>query len=265
MTLKELYDYIDERIPFSAQESWDNSGLLVGDTGREIKKVLTALDISKAVIDEAQSLSADVIVSHHPIIFRPLKRIDTSESAAVPVARLIKADIAAICTHTPFDMSPLGMNKGLYELLREPLCLSESYEPLEDLGNGNMIGRIYDIDTILPMRGRDMAKALKGIFDVRASRSFEDKLIRRIAVSSGAGNSFVEAAFEKGCDALVTGDLKLDSYISAENMGIALFDCGHYGTECIFRDIMRDILKGTGLEVISSSAEKDPAACISLS
>lgn len=255
MTVKQVYDYIDRLIPFSTQESWDNSGLLVGDPNREVHKIITALDISIPVIKEAKEAGAELIVSHHPVIFHPLKAV--VGIGTNPVAMLIKNDISAICTHTPFDMSPLGMNKGLYELMKEPLGLTEEYIPLEDCRNGNMIGRIYKLKK--PFSSVEMAEILsKKIFGCVRYSSLTPVTISSIAISSGAGSSFVELARERGADALISGDFKHDSFISALNLNFPLYDCGHYGTEKIFTAIMKELLKNSGVEVISSLTEKDP-------
>ena len=104
-TVREIYEYIDSIIPFSTEESWDNSGFLAGDPDAEVTHILTALDITVGVINEAVSEKAELIVSHHPLIFTPLKAVMKTS----PAGRLISENICAICTHTPSDTSPVGM------------------------------------------------------------------------------------------------------------------------------------------------------------
>ena len=143
MKVSEIYFVIDRYAPFSSQESWDNSGLICGDKNSEVTKVLTALDITREVIEEDHDIGAELIIAHHPIIFHPMKMIDTSEDAENPAYLLIKYGIAAICSHTPTDMAETGMNDRLFRLLGETLGLEADHTPLEDCGNGLMIGRVY--------------------------------------------------------------------------------------------------------------------------
>lgn len=254
MTVADIYRKIDELAPFSTQESWDNSGLIVGSPDTEVTKVITTLDITSEVAEEAHRSGAQLIVSHHPVIFHPLKRL-TGDS---PAALLAKYDISAICTHTPFDMAPCGMNKGLFDILHEPLGLSEAYEPLEDFGQGRMIGRIYYLS--VPISPEQCAKRLRSVLGCSVIRyTGGNRKIRKAAVCSGAGNSFVLTAAERA-DALITGDLKHDSFIDAQNLGLSLFDCGHYHTERIFAPMMKALLEEhfPGLCVSAAASMHDP-------
>lgn len=258
-TVRELYEYIDSIIPFSTQESWDNSGFLAGDSEANVTHILTALDITNAVIDEAVSEKAELIVSHHPVIFTPLKSVMKTS----PVGRLISNNISAICTHTPFDMSPLGMNKGLYDLLSEPLGLSADSLPLEETGEKLSVGRIYELkQTISPEEAAERAKAALGCTAVRFSQGGRD--IRKIAVSSGSGGSFVGLAQAKGADALISGDFKHDAFIDAGNSGFTIIDCGHFHTERIFSGIMKKLLaeKFPEIKVTEAKQSTDPASYI---
>ena len=154
-TVADIYSAINELIPFDTKESWDNCGMLAGDPHKCVTKIITALDITNDVIEEAKASGAELIVSHHPVIFSPLKSV----TASSPVGRLLSGGVSAICTHTPFDMSPLGMNKGLYDILSAPLGLSEDSQPLDDMGNGLSIGRIYELKA--PLTSREAAERAK--------------------------------------------------------------------------------------------------------
>lgn len=255
-SVREIYEYIDSIIPFSTQESWDNSGLLAGDPDAEVTRILTALDITIGVINEAVSEKAELIISHHPVIFTPLKTV----MANSPVGIMIQSEISAICSHTPFDMSPLGMNKGLYDLLSSPLGLSEASIPLEEAGEGLSVGRIYELKKpISPEEAAKKAKAALGCTAVRFSQGGSD--IRRIAISSGSGGSFVSLAQSKGADALISGDFKHDAFIDAGNAGFTIIDCGHFHTERIFCGIMKKLLSEAFPEIRITEAKSctDPA------
>ncbi len=236
ITVSDIYNAIDGIIPFCVQESWDNSGLLAGDPDREVCRIVTALDITNKVIDEAASLNAELIVSHHPVIFTPLKAINANS----PAGRLLSKNISAICTHTPFDMSPLGMNRGLFDILAKPLGFTDGGEPLEDMGNGFCIGKIYSLSE--PLTSREAAKRAKEALGCTCVRYTHGREIKRIAVSSGSGNGFISLAAKKGADALLSGDFKHDGFIDAGNSDFTLIDCGHFHTERIFCKIMKDIL-----------------------
>ena len=258
-TVRDIYDFLDSKIPFCTQESWDNSGLLAGDPDMSVHRIITALDITNKVIDEAFSENAELIVSHHPVIFTPLKAV-MSDS---PVGRMISRDISAICTHTPFDMSPLGMNKGLYDLLAAPLGLSESFIPLEETGEGLSVGRIYELDA--PLSPEEAAKRAKTALGCSAVR-FSDggKKIRKIAVSSGSGRGCVMLAQKKGADALLSGDFKHDAFIDSANDGFTVIDCGHFHTERIFCGIMKKLLSEAFPHITVTEAKSctDPAGYI---
>lgn len=255
ITVRDIYNAIDRNVPFSSAEKWDNCGMLAGDMNAEVTRVLTALDITADVIAEARSKNAQLIVSHHPVIFSPLKSVYASS----PVGMLMSSGISAICVHTPFDMADCGMNKGLYDLLSEPLGFVDMGEPLEQLGENMTIGKIYDM--IEPLTAAQTAERLKNALDCTCVRyTALNKPIKRIAVSSGSGNSFVDIAAQKGADALVSGDFKHDVLVDAKNSGFILFDCGHYHTERIFCGLMKKLLEEEfpRLEVMGAESCTDP-------
>lgn len=126
-TVQEIYETIDAFAPFASQESWDNSGLLAGAGTQPAEKILTTLDISQGVIAEAAAQGVQLIVSHHPVIFSPLKALPVQH----PVYQLAAHQIAAICVHTPLDMAPEGLNAYAHTLLRERLSLEGRIDVLE--------------------------------------------------------------------------------------------------------------------------------------
>lgn len=254
-TVADIYSAINELIPFDTKESWDNCGMLAGDPDKGVTKIITALDITNDVIKEAKASGAELIVSHHPVIFSPLKSV----TASSPVGRLLSGGVSAICTHTPFDMSPLGMNKGLYDILSAPLGLSESSEPLDDMGNGLSIGRIYELKA--PLTSEEVAERAKKALGCTCVRFTKGHIIKRIAVSSGAGNSFIHLAAQKGADALLSGDFKHDGFIDAVNMDFTVIDCGHFHTERIFCGLMKNILskRFPEIDIIEAKSCVDPA------
>lgn len=227
-TVGDVYREINRIAGFGIQDSWDNSGLLVGDRSCRVKKVLCTLDITNDVIEEAHEKGCELIVSHHPVIFHPLKKVSFDD----PVGRLLKYNIAAVCVHTPLDMAKDGINDILVNMMREELSLNEKTVPLEPLRRDVTIGAGRICRTETAVSAGEMAEKLKKIFGCTVVRYFGgDKEIRKIAVCSGSGGSLLGEVIDAGCDAYVTGDVKHDVWIDAANNGISLFDCGHFHTE----------------------------------
>lgn len=227
MTVGEVYRYIDSRAPFSLQDSFDNSGLLVGSMAATVTKIAVCLDITGKTAGEAAMQGAELIVSHHPVIFHKLSCIDPSN----PVNILIKNGINAICAHTNVDMAKEGISDMMLELLDikgETAVLQPVHK------NGMGYGRIARLD--FAADAASLAAMCKKAFHCRTIRYYDSgRVIKTVGVCSGAGGSEedVANAAVKGCDALITGDVKHSGFIEALNRGITLIDAGHFHTENI--------------------------------
>ncbi|MBP3243311.1 MAG: Nif3-like dinuclear metal center hexameric protein [Ruminococcus sp.] len=225
--ISKIYSYLDSICPFSTQEKWDNSGWLVESATREAETVILSLDITNAAVNEAASKLSNLIISHHPVIFDPIKRV----SAGDPVHKLVYNNISAICMHTNLDIAPGGTNGVILRKFLHSYRIEGEPEHFEELGGDLNLGWIVNLTDEVDIR--DFAREMKKIFGcplVRFTSGIRRKL-RRIAFCSGSGGSMLSLAMQKGCDALVTGDVKHDVWISAQNTGFALFDCGHFHTE----------------------------------
>ncbi|MBR5684346.1 MAG: Nif3-like dinuclear metal center hexameric protein [Ruminococcus sp.] len=254
--INDIYAYLDSLYPFSSQDSWDNSGLLVENYDMECDKVLLSLDITRKVVDEAANKGAELIISHHPVIFEPLKAI-TREST---VYELIDRGIAALCMHTNLDISEGGTNGVILRELGKKYALAGNPEPFEEIGGGRHYGWIVQLAE--PIAPAELAQGLKAIFGceyVRMSRRRHK--ISRLAFCSGSGGSMLGEALAKGCDALITGDVKHDVWISANNSGISLFDCGHFHTENIVLTELRRVLEEKFPQLDVEIAEKSIDPC----
>lgn len=234
LTVREIYETIDTFAPFESQASWDNSGLLVGCMEMPAQRILTTLDISRPVLAAAKAQDIQLIVAHHPVIFSPLKSLPADS----PVYQLAASGIAAICVHTPLDMAPEGLWGDAYHQLKEPLALAENPAVLEPCWqDGRGFGWIADSRrTWTPAELAQTLEAAGGFSGIRYS-AWEHS-IRRIGYCSGSAASMLELAADKGCDALITGDIKHDRWYAAEYLGVSLFDCGHYGTEQVAAEIL---------------------------
>ena len=254
--IEAIYGHLDSIYPFAAQEKWDNSGLLVENHSGEAETVVLALDITNAVVSEANCKWADLIISHHPVIFDPLKRITLGS----PVYRLVECDTAAMCLHTNLDIASGGTNGVILRKMQEKFGITAAPEPFEELGGGNSLGWIVELPEKIP--AEELAEGLKEIFGCRYIRMSGEKnlKLRRIAICSGSGGSMFGLAYEKGCDALVTGDVKHDVWVDAGNLGFVVLDCGHFHTENIVLPELRRVLeeKFPQLNVEIAERSKDP-------
>lgn len=239
-TIQDIYNAIDSVAKFSTQEKWDNSGILVGNSNSKVSRVLVALDITKDVIQEAKNLNCEVIVSHHPIIFEPLKSITPNDI----VYKLIQNNIGAICCHTPLDICVGGINDILYSLFKIPLALNDDISPIEDVKNcgfGSGFGRICTTNTTLSCE--QIALTLKEVLNCSVVKYVpSSKPIHKIAFCSGSGGSMLEDVISLGADVFITGDIKHDRWIYAKDNNLALFDCGHFHTENVVVPYLRQLI-----------------------
>ena len=255
----EIYEYLDSLYPFSTQEKWDNSGFLIEKFGA-VSTVLLTLDIDVRAIEEAQLSGAELIISHHPVIFDPLKKIEVFS----PVMALIMANIGAICMHTNLDKSVNGTNGVILRKLSEKFSIEGEPEILEDCGDGLGIGFICEFKNTV--EAVEFGEALKEIFGCEVVKMNTRRIshVKRVAFCSGSGGSMLGEAIEKGCDAYITGDVKHDVWIDANNKAITLYDCGHFHTENLVLTELRYVLEQAfpQTEFIISEASVDPVCYI---
>ena len=218
MTVKELYDMIDRIALFSTQMEGDNSGFLVGSAAQEVTGILFALDVTEPVIEEAAALSAQLIVTHHPLMFDPLRTLTDDNYEARLIRRLAREDISLIAAHTCLDRAPGGVNDTLAEL-----C-----------GLTEVTGEGFFRCGLLPapLSVWEYAEQLKAALrtEVRLMGP-GDAVIRKVGLCSGSGGSEWPAAAETGCDAFVSGEIKHHFGLAMAGSGIVGLECGHFATE----------------------------------
>lgn len=251
LTTGDIYNYLDEIMPFSKAEKWDNSGLLAGSADSPVTKVLTCLDITNAVVSEAAEKSAELIISHHPIIFDPIKSVRSD----TPLYRLIRNGMTAICCHTNADIADCGTNGAAYELLRDILGLGERAVLEELFPDGTGLGWICSCEK---QSAKALAEKLGAAFRTHVRYTDCGNVIEKIAFCSGSGGSLLEMMTDRGT-ALVTGDVKHNIFADAENRGLSVFDCTHYSTEILFAEKVSRLLseKFPYLKVIVSEKGTD--------
>lgn len=252
-TVGEIYDYINEFAPFSLQQSYDNSGICAGSRDMPVSRVLTSLDITSAVVAEASERSCQLVLSHHPVIFRPLKCLSPSD----PAVKLAVSGIAALCIHTSYDSAPGGMNDLLAARLGLDIIETLAFDEGKPMG--------YVCAPREPFTAAALAKHCKDSLGCKMVR-FTDtpETITRIAVCSGSGGSLVKQALAGGCGALVTGDVKHSDLVFAKDCGFCLIDAGHFHTENIFHEDIARRLKERfpALEVFRAESFTDPASVV---
>lgn len=252
-TVRQVYEAMQAIAPLELAEHWDNPGLLV-DCGGQMHRVLAALDITPEVVAEAAAKQCEMIVSHHPVIFDPLKKIGPQD---VPF-QLVQAGISAICMHTNLDAAEGGVNEVLAGIF--------GMRDWDVFADG--CGRVGEVD---PITVPELARKAQAVLGGRCNRprsgpavqvKFADsgKTVRRLAVISGAGGSMFEDALAVGADCLLTGEANHHAAIDAVRLGLSLVAAGHYATEFPVCAAIADRLRTAfpELEVRVSGENRDP-------
>lgn len=220
-------------------EDWDNVGLLAGNPEKEVKKILVALDATDAVICQAVEMGADMLITHHPLIFSPMKKITADHFIGRRVCALIQNDIAYYAMHTNYDILKMAdaaadrLELSKQEIL-ETVCMT-------DEGEGGF-GKAGNLEQ--PMTLEAYAAKVKALFGLPGVLVYGDpkRQIARAAVCPGSGKSFLDAAISSGADVYITGDVDYHFGTDANARGIAVIDAGHYGVEHIFIEDMKQYL-----------------------
>lgn len=240
MLCKEIVQVIEADYPREAALDFDNVGLLAGRAEKEVKRVYIALDATDAVIDRAVEAGADMLITHHPLIFSPLKKVTDEDFVSRRVVKLIQNDISYYAMHTNYDVL------GMAELAEKILGIRDSEVldiTMEKDGKPEGIGRIGELEK--PMTLEECCVYVKHKLNLGSLKVFGDMQaeVSRLAISPGSGKTAIAAAIAKGADVLVTGDIGHHDGLDAVEQGLAVIDAGHYGTEYIFIDDMRRFLE----------------------
>ena len=223
MTVQTILDYIWTLAPAEYKMSWDNVGLLLGRAGTEVQKVLMSLDATAAVADEARDLGCDLVVTHHPVIFRGDKHINDLDPLTEPELRFLENRIAVISMHTNLDCAPGGVNDVLASLLG-----FHNIETLAVPGDPPLVR----CGTVEEQSLLDFAAFVKKSLDCPGLRFIDGgRPVRKVAVGGGACIEESELALGAGCDTFVTGDVKYHEFLDAAARGLNVIDAGHFETE----------------------------------
>ena len=258
MIVQDICQFLDQFAPPRLAEEWDNVGLLVGDPSRSVKKIMTCLTITPGTAEEAVREDADLIVSHHPLPFRSLKRLTTDNVPGRLLLQLIEASIAIHSPHTAFDSAAAGINQRLAEGLglQEIQPLVPLPDDEEQLGSGRR-GELADPKPLSAIaEGLKQQLAVNGLHQVGTA----EQMIGTVAVACGSAGAFLAAARQSGCDLLVTGETSFHTCLEAESTGVALLLPGHYASERFAVEHLAEVLAAhfASLEIWASHNERDP-------
>ena len=234
MQLKQIYKILDELSPFELQESWDNSGLQIGDMSDEVEQVYLSLDVDSDLLDEVEENS--LIVTHHPLIFKGLKKLDSSVFPSKLIKKMIKKDISLISMHTNFDTTHLN-----------------KYVASEVLGYDNVVcdGHIcyFDVECTF----EELALHVKSSLGLEIIRSVgENKHIKRCALTTGSGGDLIG---DVDADCFLSGDFKYHQALEAKENDLNLLDIGHYESESHFPACLKKNLINFPLKAIMTNSK----------
>lgn len=240
MQLKTLLDILDTISPFELQDSWDNSGLIVGEASREIDKIYLSLDIEEAMFEDLEEGSA--LIVHHPLIFKGIKAIDFAKFPGNIIRQAIRKDIAIIAMHTNFDQTHL--NRYVLEEVLGYRCMHAA---------GYLA--YFEVEKPLLQFAKEVAQTL-GLDPVRIVPGTD--FVTNAALCTGAGTSLIDML---EADCLLTGDIKYHEALAAKESHISLIDIGHYESERYFARCMQQVLQNKGINGIIANS-KNPFSYI---
>ncbi len=245
--LKDIFSYLEERYPPSLSEEWDNIGLLVGNSDSSAEIVLVCLDVTHRVLEKAVRESVDLIISHHPVIFKPIEAITADSAKGRMLAGLIKQGINVYCMHTNFDSAPEGMN----QLLANALELIN----IEITEGG--LGRFGSTDKSYTMS--EYIKYVKNCLKIKTIGFAGDinARVKKVAVYCGAFDEEYAALSAVKPDVIVTGDVKYHTALDMSENGYNVIDAGHYQTERIMVPEIVRILKRQFKNIEITGFEED--------
>jgi dinuclear metal center YbgI/SA1388 family protein len=256
MRIRDIVAPLEEFAPLEYQESYDNSGLVVGSYDTEVEAALVCVDATEDVLDEAERRGCGLVISHHPIIFRPVKRFNGEGYVERVVERAIRSGIALYACHTNLDSTPGGMSFRVGEVLGlQDMQMLKHSAP----GSVNGFGVVGTLAQATPTL--DFLQTLRTKLNVKVVRHSEIHIdsVQRIALSTGAGADLIEAAKASGADVFVAADFKYNDFMLGDT-GFIVADIGHFESEFCAIDLMSDIIskKNRTFAIHKSTSSHNP-------
>ncbi|MDX1929252.1 MAG: Nif3-like dinuclear metal center hexameric protein [Pirellulaceae bacterium] len=276
ITVKRVCDWMEELAPLRLSADWDNTGLLLGDMRREVKRIMTCLTLTPESVEEAVAGGADLVISHHPLPFRPLKKITASEPTGRMLWELAGAGVSVYCPHTAWDSAAVGINMRLAQVLQlvevVPLIAEKVSQHVVDGETGFAValpgknlgtGRVGDLAREFTLA--DLAKLLcRSVPYCRPRVVDTGNSIVRVGIVCGSGASLIEAAVRNDCDLFLTGEATFHQCLEAKAAGLSMLMIGHFASEKFAMDELASLCKAefANLEVWGSINEQDPVSSI---
>lgn len=233
MKHRDVYTYLDTVAPLAIQEDWDHAGFMLGSLDDETTGILVTLDLTRETLTAAIDIGANLIVTHHPVIFAPLASVDRETAKGDLIARALIAGITVLSWHTNFDKATGGVN----DVLAEKLGLTDVQVLAEDA-----IGRVGTVSETTAETFANVVKRALGLPHVTLYGDPET-FVRRVALVGGSGMDYIAAARESGADLFLTGDIRYHNAQDALDMGLVLIDATHDGTENPAMDALAETLR----------------------
>jgi dinuclear metal center YbgI/SA1388 family protein len=255
--IQAVVSFLDAFAPTRLAEDWDNVGLLVGDADGEVTRIMTCLTVTPESAQEAIDQQADLIVSHHPLPFRPIKKLTTAETASRLIWNLARAGVSIYSPHTGFDSAQRGINQSLAEKLS--LANIRPLNPIVDEPNSLGSGRVGECPARPIKQFVDQIKFQFQLDHVHLVAGGQSS-INQVAVACGSGGSFLDQVIATGCDAFVTGEATFHTCLEAKANDVVMILLGHYTSERFAVEKLADHLSEnfSGCEVWCSQQEVDP-------
>jgi dinuclear metal center YbgI/SA1388 family protein len=240
--VKDIRDFFNEKAPYYMKLDFDNVGMLVGFCQNNVTRVLTALDITDEVIEEAVALGAELIVSHHPLLFDAIKRVTDDDTKGKKIIRMLTNGISAICLHTNLDTADGGVNDALMHALGGRVTGLLDPHGTHPNGTPYGISRLGELDA--PVDFFEFLANVKQSLNSNGLRyHYAGHPVHKLACCGGAGGMDIQKAYYAGCDTYVTADLKYDHFLWAKEFGLNLIDADHFCTENVVVPVIADMLK----------------------
>lgn len=230
MTAEKIYDFLNKKFPVSSAAEYDNTGFLIGDKTADVKSAVLALDCTDTAIDLCIKTGANLIITHHPVIFNGIKSINKGDT----VYRLIENEISVISMHTNLDMGEGGVCDALaHKLSLKSISVINGYDGLSF--RKGVLNEHLSAD--------DFAKFVSERLNTTIKYVGSGKSVSTVAVCSGSGSDYMYDAINSGCDAFVTSEVKHHLFLEAEKAGLVLIDAGHFSTEDVIIEPLCQLLR----------------------
>ena len=246
----EVIKYFESKYPTELAYEWDNVGLQVGTLNTKVDRVLVTLDVTKEVVKEAIKNKVNLIISHHPLMFKPMQNIVFDSPRGWIVKHLVQHNIAVYSAHTNFDQAEGGMNDILAKEIgiMEPKLLDET----DNIGRYGLIPKT---------KVKSFVDQLKKVFDLQSVKVIGkvDKNVETVGISGGSGSHHMYAAKKRNCDVYITGDITYHTALDAIQLGLTLIDVGHHVEVIFVREVSKDLRhQFPDLEIMESKVKTNP-------